>query len=229
MTKLITRSNPKAAKAAKFGYYQEMVHLSPYKTSGYGDVCPYATPGCVASCLNTAGNPIWLKGKIKARKWRTGLFFTNRPAFMAMLEHELGLFEKRAKKYGLKPVMRLNGTSDIAWPAKLMKRFPNIQFNEYTKNPNWRSIKSRMAAIPNLYICYSFNERDGIETALDMLKHGINVAVVFQGKLPETWLGYPVINGDSHDLRFLDPVGVIVGLKAKNKAKKDNTGFAIPE
>jgi hypothetical protein len=35
----------------------------------------------------------------------------------------------------------------------------------------------------------------------------------------------PVFNGDESDLRFLDPKGVIVGLYAKGKAKKDTSGF----
>ena len=44
----------------------------------------------------------------------------------------------------------------------------------------------------------------------------------------ETYLGHPVINGDEHDLRFLDPKGVIVGLSPKgHKAKKDTSGFVI--
>ena len=46
-------------------------------------------------------------------------------------------------------------------------------------------------------------------------------------QLPETYLGYQVINGDQTDLRFNDDVGVIVGLKAKGKAKKDCSGFVI--
>jgi hypothetical protein len=55
---------------------------------------------------------------------------------------------------------------------------------------------------------------------------GGNVAVVFN-ELPETYLGKPVINGDESDLRFLDPKGVIVGLKAKGKAIKDDSGFVV--
>jgi hypothetical protein len=45
--------------------------------------------------------------------------------------------------------------------------------------------------------------------------------------LPETYFGKIVVNGDETDLRFLDPKGVIVGLKAKGKAKKDTTGFVV--
>jgi hypothetical protein len=43
--------------------------------------------------------------------------------------------------------------------------------------------------------------------------------------MPDTYNGRPVFNGDESDLRFLDPKGVIVGLYAKGKAKKDTTGF----
>jgi hypothetical protein len=40
-------------------------------------------------------------------------------------------------------------------------------------------------------------------------------------------MGRPVINADEHDLRFLDDKGVIAGLKAKGRAKKDYSGFVI--
>jgi len=46
------------------------------------------------------------------------------------------------------------------------------------------------------------------------LSKGYNVAMVFN-KLPETYNGYRVVNGDETDLRFLDEQGVIVGLKYK--------------
>ena len=51
--------------------------------------------------------------------------------------------------------------------------------------------------------------------------------MVFAGELPKTWQGKPVINGDESDLRFLDPKGVIVGLKAKGQGKKDTSGFVV--
>jgi hypothetical protein len=54
-----------------------------------------------------------------------------------------------------------------------------------------------------------------------------NLAVVFRGTMPEKFLGRKVINGDKDDLRFLDPKNVVVGLKAKGKARKDNSGFVI--
>jgi hypothetical protein len=52
----------------------------------------------------------------------------------------------------------------------------------------------------------------------------MNVTVVFD-KLPETYMGKTVFDADDTDLRFLDPRGVVLGLKAKGRAKKDTTGF----
>jgi hypothetical protein len=54
----------------------------------------------------------------------------------------------------------------------------------------------------------------------------MSVAVVFDS-LPAVYMGQPVWNGDETDLRFLDPAGHIIGLKAKGRARKDTTGFVV--
>ena len=61
----------------------------------------------------------------------------------------------------------------------------------------------------------------------EALAKGMNIAVVFRKDLPKSYKNMPVINGDKTDMRFKDPVGVIVGLKAKGKARKDTSGFVI--
>ena len=58
------------------------------------------------------------------------------------------------------------------------------------------------------------------------MQQGYNVAIVFN-ELPATYNGYKVIDGTDTDLRFLDEKGVIVGLVAKGKAKKDLSGFTV--
>ena len=55
---------------------------------------------------------------------------------------------------------------------------------------------------------------------------GMNVAVVFES-VPETYIGKTVVDGDDTDLRFLDPKGVVIGLKAKGRARKDTSGFVV--
>ena len=59
-----------------------------------------------------------------------------------------------------------------------------------------------------------------------MLELGGTVAVVFWPEIPQS-SRIPVINGDEHDARFLDPAGTIVGLTAKGQARFDLSGFTV--
>ncbi len=51
--------------------------------------------------------------------------------------------------------------------------------------------------------------------------------MVFNGGLPKIFKGMKVIDGDTTDMRFLDKTNRVVGLKAKGKARKDDSGFVI--
>jgi hypothetical protein len=51
---LLTVGNPKTAKGEGRGYFTFILHLAPASLSGW-NVCPMATAGCKAACLNTAG------------------------------------------------------------------------------------------------------------------------------------------------------------------------------
>jgi hypothetical protein len=135
--------------------------------------------------------------------------------------------------------VRLNGTSDLRWErfpigphANIFAMFPDVTFYDYTKHP---PRKRDVADIPNYSLTFSLAESNDVHAA-QALEAGTNVAVVFDTRksadLPE-WYAIDgviarVIDGDATDLRFLDPResrGVIVGLRAKGRAKKDTTGF----
>jgi hypothetical protein len=64
---------------------------------------------------------------------------------------------------------------------------------------------------------------------LDAMTGSNNMAVVFRDKdkIPKSFKGFQVVDGDKDDLRFLDPKGVVVALYAKGKAKQDASGFVI--
>jgi len=79
----------------------------------------------------------------------------------------------------------------------------------------------------NYWLTYSRAETTPDVEVKAMLQSQVNVAIVFADKLPLTWEGFQVIDGDSDDLRFLDKRGVVVGLKAKGKGKVDSTGFVL--
>jgi DNA repair protein RadC len=45
------------------------------------------------------------------------------------------------------------------------------------------------------------------------------------GKIPKVYHGFKVVDGDTTDLTFLQPNGVILGLRSKGKAENDITNF----
>lgn len=229
-------SNPKLAKSLGLKVLSAPLHLAPAKLSGY-EVCPMATNGCRKACLHTAGNPAFMAQKHKSRINRTRAFFLARSAFMALLVHEVEAHEKRAKKRKMKCAVRLNATSDVVWEKvpctrngieypNIMSAFPNLQWYDYTKRHNRKGLPS------NYHLTFSAAENNE-HHAIDALQAGINVAMVFavtpKKPLPATYEldGIPikVIDGDLHDYRPIDPRGVIVGLRAKGKARKDKSGF----
>lgn len=224
--KLFTTGNPKLMKGEKKGYLSFVLHLAPADLSGK-EVCPKRTAGCTAACLNTAGRGgIFKKGEStniiqQARIRKTKMFFENREQFLADLESDIRAGIKQAEKQGLIPAFRLNGTSDISWEKYgIIEKFPEVQFYDYTK-----VLGRKVAHLPNYHL--TFSNADGNLNDVLRAKDTMNVAVVFKKDLPETYLGKKVINGDETDLRFLDEKGVIVGLKAKGKAKKDTSGFVV--
>ena len=233
--KLLSTGNPKVLKGMAQGYNTYILHLAPANVSGY-ETCPKRTAGCTAACLNTAGRGgMFKRGEStnviqEARKRKTRMFFENRGAFMLQLYLDIKKAIKQSEKLGLIPVFRLNGTSDLAWEKyevqdgkNIFEMFPNVQFYDYTKMLN-RKVK----AVANYHL--TFSAADGNDADVDKaIEQGYNIATVFGIKktlpMPEAYKGLPVFNGDESDLRFLDPKGVVVGLYAKGKAKKDTSGF----
>ena len=218
--KLLTVQNNKTVKGEKLGILTGILYLAPAKLSGY-EVCPKRSKGCTDACLYTAGMGAFSTVQL-ARKNKTLMFFEQREAFMAQLHKDIKSLKKKAAKLGMTPAVRLNGTSDIEWTRTgIMDAFPEIQFYDYTKVLN-RLTKERPA---NYHITFSKNEANSVECFL-ALKLGYNVAVVFD-RLPTEWMGHQVQDGDDTDARFLDPKGYVIGLKAKGKARKDNSGFVV--
>ncbi len=231
MFKLLSTANPKIQKGAKQGYLSFILHLAPAELSGK-NTCPKATEGCRAACLNTAGRGgMFRKGENtniiqQARIRKTRYFFENREAFMEDLVSDIMRAVNYARRKGLIPVFRLNGTSDLSWekyPTRygaknIFEQFPTLQFYDYTK-----VLGRKVAGIDNYHL--TFSAADGNDADVQKaMEQGMNIAMVFD-KLPETYMGRPVYDADDTDLRFLDPKGVICGLKAKGRAKKDTSGF----
>lgn len=223
--RVMTFGNTKTIKGLALRVLTAIFHLAPSRISGY-QVCPMASIGCAAACLYTSGRGKF--GKTKAARIRkTRQFFEDRDALLDLIVKDIRAVIRKANREGLIPAFRLNGTSDIRWEyvavqgyKNLMEMFPTVQFYDYTAIPNRRDLP------PNYHLTFSRKE-DNEHHALNELYAGFNVAVVFRHRLPETWHGFRVIDGTEHDVRFLDPENVVVGLLAKADAIHDTSGFVV--
>jgi hypothetical protein len=224
MKLLSVNADAKTVKGEKKGVLTGILYLAPAHTSGVMNVCAHATPGCMDSCLFTAGRAAYFPAINQARIRKTVWLKNDRQGFLEQLAKDIKALVRKAEREGFTPAVRVNGTSDLPWLSMRMAlQFPKLTCYDYTKHPRpWERL------LPNYHLTFSLSESN-LKDALDCLQHGVNVAVVFDTKcneaLPKTWQGFKVIDGDLSDLRFKDPQGVIVGLRAKGRAKKDQLGF----
>ena len=245
--KLLTRGNAKIVLSEGQGVMTWGMHLAPSDLSGF-QVCASASAGCRAGCLHFAGRAgIVGRGQddnaiIRARVARTQWYFLDRPAFLAQLVREVEAAIRCAERASMRAAIRLNLTSDVMWERvpvvrggvehkNIMSAFPDVMFYDYTKHVS-RMFAPRPA---NYVLTFSRSEANGGD-ALRIARAGHNVAVVFDlpkgASLPSHWHGIPVIDGDMHDARFLDPRGVVVGLRVKGRGASRQaavrSGFALP-
>lgn len=139
-------------------------------------------------------------------------------AFARVLVAAVERHARNAPENGLAAYVRLNVLSDVPWE----KLFPGL-FSYFAKRPvtfyDYTKVAGRV--VPNNYdITFSFsgtNER----LARDEIANGRRVAVVFMAvskdggkrwepfrrgaRLPRTFWGLPVVDGDVSDVRPLDP------------------------
>ena len=231
---IVDGRDTKTTKGAKLNVVTGIMYLAPADISSF-QVCPKASAGCKAACLYTSGHGRFnnvQQGRINKTLW----FFQERPTFMAKIVTDVARIERKAKRLGKVPAIRLNGTSDIAWEKfkvvkdgieykNIMLAYPDVQFYDYTKIIGRKSA----IALPNYHLTFSLAE-DNDDDALKAIEQGYNVAVVLNIKptenKPNSWGGYPVIDGDDTDVRFNDPKGGhIIALSAKGDARKDTSGF----
>lgn len=224
-------TDAKTVKGEKLGVLTGILYMAPHTLGGGRSVCPHSTAGCRAACLYSAGRG-GFNSVQEARIRKTKAFQMDPDSFVQNLKDDVRWLVVKAARQGMTPAIRLNGTTDIPWENYgIMQEFPDVQFYDYTKYP----ASSRTDLPANYHLTYSLSEKPtaGVQ-ALAWKMRGVNTAVVFSGKLPPGFkftdaMGYevPVIDGDLSDLRFTDPKGVVVGLKAKGKARGpvDGTGF----
>jgi len=227
VTNLLSKGSTNA-KTVKNNIETYILYLAPANMVDGFNLCPFASDGCKKVCLYSAGrgrfNNVQQSRINKSKFWAY-----DRATFYIQLTNEILKIQAQAVKKDITIALRLNGTSDIDH-IDLIKRYTgtnvldlsNLIFYDYTKNPN--IVKKYLNTAYKITFSRSeINENK----VLDVLSIGGNVAIVFKDTLPDTWNGYKVINGDETDLRYFDPINVVVGLKAKGDAKKDKSNFVI--
>ena len=179
-----------------------------------------------------------------ARIDRTKLFMNDRPEFFRRLYQELNAFLRKADRMGLTPAVRLNGTSDILWEtipfpvddrqrgihmyyANIFAAFPELQFYDYTKI--WKRFEREQPDNYDLSLSYSLaSQKYAAQCTRVHEKYGARLVVVVRDKETQQFhVDLGGIDGDAHDLRFTEPQGAMIYLKAKGKARQDQSGFVI--
>ena len=237
------------AKTRKNFRPTRILYLTPASQSGE-NFCANATPGCIWSCLNTAGRGIMQNVQL-ARLDRSQFVIQFERMFLEKVAIDIKRLVKNKAKNGEEVAVRLNGTSDLAlvemlYKGGLLTDIPtNVIFYDYTKYPDkagaykigkhkyfvtWSHAEDYFSK-PLGKMVYNF------KTSLQMLESGKLVAVVFMKQLPKFWFGYEVIDGDKRDDLMIDVyptlkkgAGKVLGLIAKgNKIKdaKKSNGFPI--
>lgn len=257
--RFFSTDSTKAIKAQKFGWLNAINYMSPARSGGVGNLCSHKSAGCEALCLGLHSGQAAMvvhatrTNNVRQSRRRKAHFFMNRRAdYMSEMARHVANLYRYATRKNLPLAVRPNGSTDIAYEGirfmigfdlareletitekpvlvgahTIFSAFPYIQFLDYTKNPN--RFKRPLPA--NYHLTFSRSEENE-STCAELLARGVNIAAVFANIIPDTWKGARVINGDEHDLRFLDPrgeTGIVVGLTPKgNKAKRDRSGFVI--
>jgi hypothetical protein len=234
-------SSSKIAAGLSVDVLGAVLYMVPANGSGR-EACAFRSAGCTAACLAEGTGRMSMSGPQRARRRRHAAFFADRGRFLADLADDIRKHRARALKQGKIPAVRLNGTTDLPWHRmkvtvdgttypNLHAMFPDVSFYEYTKVP--LSIATKGGIPTNLHFTFSVSEKDDAdERAGEYLSAGYGAAVVIAAPKhaqPETFtignVSYPMVDGDAHDARFLDPSGSIVALAMKGNAKTDTTGF----
>lgn len=222
--KLLTLYNHKTPLGEAHGYLQAILYLAPATVAGGKTVCSHSTEACRAGCLFTAGRGNTPR-VFNARVRRTRYLLDDRDSFMDELVGELVQLQAIADRNDLKLAVRLNGTSDWLWEREeldgktLFELFPRAAWFDYTQVP----VHHRRVP-PGWHLTFSLADAPPAVAVAHLLA-GRNVSAVVplhEKERAPSWFAVgqtevQVVDGDLHDLRFLDPSPALVLLKPKGR------------
>jgi hypothetical protein len=236
LTPKLLGSSVKVKAGESLGVISSVVYLAPAgelfgaEGSGRRTLCPKASPECEAACLGRKAGRMIMRPMERARAWKAALFLGDRALFRALLLAEAEAFARKARKAGMRSAIRVDGSSDTGEGQRLHAALRAAGVDhvwDYSK-----VLGRALRAIGGEYsLTFSFSGHNVAES-LEVLRAGGGVAVVFSSAkgeaLPSAWNGFPVVDGDVSDARFLDrshngaPAsgGYVVGLRFKAAARR---------
>jgi len=218
---------------------------------GATDICPRATPGCKAGCVTRGGLAQAFPNITASRRLKNHAFRMDPERYLRQLADQLVSIVEQTQR---EDIWRGNigSDTDLRRAVKLANRelaargLPKQRFYDYTKMPEY--LEQRAG---NHYLCFSRSETNELQ-ALELLGAGEIVAVVFhqcgafaanaayRQRLPETWRGFPVYDGDISDIRIpgltdpprpADGAGYVIGLRLKGNTTQREAaiqrGFSV--
>ena len=245
--KLLTTNQAKLAKALAKGlpYLNVGLTLSPADEAapfleGFKTACVGASPGCIFVCVGKGGHGKYDSAKL-ARIGRTVYRDLFPAEFDARERLELTRLRAKAERLGV----------TLAYRPDIASDYQDRTGSALDLVYGYTAVSSAMRQRDGVFRAYSRKETERSHNlSLEWLTKGYPSAVVFNVKkghdLPEVWKGFPVIDGDKHDLWSLQPhpvigetigesygrAGVVIGLRNKYDtiAQRDasiSNGFAV--
>ena len=231
------KANSKTRKSMRSDFLISSLMLAHARSAGNGiNTCPNAVPSCVAGCVggeHVGLAQVW-QSIMQSRIRKTLYLFENPKQAIRQLIGEMHKLVLNAENIGAIPCCRPNCFSDLNW-FELVRLFHEVQFWDYTAILDRVNDPHRPA---NYHLTGSF-KGNNLEGCYRLLTAGYNVALPFfvdeagfvgnrtyLQPLPKTHkvIGdtFNVHDGDTHDLRWLDPVcdsrtgrGHVIGLRLK--------------
>lgn len=229
--------NAKTVKGRDIGFVTAILYLIPADGATETNLCALAALAkCKAPCLVSAGRGAF-ESVAKARLRKTLAYLSDPARFMRQIHAELIVLRRKAAKLRAILLVRLNGTSDNRYEligfdghANIFEANPDVQFYDYTKLANRKSIPS------NYDLTFSYSGVSQFAPHVSRaIAAGMRIAVVFRKRATvdamlrdnASFLRLPLVDGDDNDVRHIDPPGVVVALYAKGKARSDQSGFVV--
>ena len=116
MKLLSVSTDAKTTKGESLGFLTGILYLAPATTTKWNTCSMAKVAQCDKACLYTAGRGAFSSVQ-QARIRKTEWFFTDRQSFMQQLVVDIDKLFFKAKRMGLTPLVRLNGTIDIRWES----------------------------------------------------------------------------------------------------------------